>query len=35
MPLLLETLIAVVAAYLIGVGIAWLFFGRAKKDSYL
>ncbi len=35
MPLLLETLIAVVIAYLIGVGLAWLFFGRAKKDSYL
>lgn len=35
MPLLLETLIAVVAAYLLGVGIAWLFFGRTKKDSYL
>ena len=35
MPLLLETLIAIVAAYLIGVGIAWLFFGRAKRDSYL
>ena len=35
MPLLLETLIALVAAYLLGVGVAWLFFGRAKKDSYL
>ena len=35
MPLLLESLIAVVLAYLIGVGIAWLFFGRAKRDSYL
>lgn len=35
MPLLLETLIVLVAAYLIGVGIAWLLFGRAKKDSYL
>ena len=35
MPLLLETLIAVVVAYLVGVGVAWLFFGRAKKDSYL
>ena len=35
MPLLLETLIALVAAYLIGVGVAWLLFGRAKKDSYL
>ena len=35
MPLLLETMIAIVLAYLVGVGIAWLFFGRAKKDSYL
>jgi hypothetical protein len=35
MPLLLETLIAIVLAYLVGVGIAWIFFGRAKKDSYL
>ena len=35
MPLLLETLIPIVLAYLIGVGIAWLFFGRAKRDSYL
>jgi hypothetical protein len=35
MPLLLETLIALVLAYLVGVGIAWLFFGRAKRDSYL
>jgi hypothetical protein len=35
MPLLLETLIAVVAAYFVGVGIAWLVFGRAKKDSFL
>ncbi len=34
-PLLLETLIAVLLAYLLGVGLAWLFFGRAKKDSYL
>ncbi len=35
MPLLLETLIALVLAYLVGVGVAWLFFGRAKRDSYL
>lgn len=35
MPLLLETLIAITIAYLVGVGIAWLFFGRAKRDSYL
>jgi hypothetical protein len=35
MPLLTETLIALVLAYLVGVGLAWLFFGREKKDSYL
>ena len=35
MPLLAETLIALVIAYLLGVGIAWLLFGRPKKDSYL
>jgi hypothetical protein len=35
MPLLLETIIVIVLAYLVGVGIAWIFFGRAKKDSYL
>ena len=35
MPLLLETLIAIVIAYLVGVGLAWLFFGRAKRDTYL
>ncbi len=35
MPLLLESLIAIVLAYLVGVGLAWIFFGRAQKDSYL
>ena len=35
MPLLLETLIAIVLAYLVGVGVAWLIFGRAKRDTYL
>ncbi len=35
MPLLLETLIILVAAYLIGLGAAWLLFGRPKRDSYL
>ena len=35
MPLLLETLLALALAFLIGVGIAWIFFGRPKKDSYL
>jgi hypothetical protein len=35
MPLLVETLIALVLAYLVGVGVAWLLFGRTKKDTYL
>ncbi len=35
MPLLLETLVAIVLAYLLGVGAAWLIFGRAKRDTYL
>jgi hypothetical protein len=35
MPLLVETLIALVIAYAIGVGLAWLLFGREKKDTYL
>ena len=35
MPLLLESLLPIVIAYLIGVALSWLFFGRAKKDSYL
>ena len=35
MPLLLESLIVVALAYLIGVALAWLFFGRPKRDSYL
>jgi hypothetical protein len=35
MPLLVETLIPIVAAYLLGVGISWFFFGRPTRDSYL
>jgi hypothetical protein len=35
MPLLVETLILTVAAYLVGLGLAWLLFGRPKRDSYL
>lgn len=35
MPLLAETLIILVGAYLIGVALAWLFFGRARKETYL
>ena len=35
MPLIAETLILTAISYSIGVGIGWLFFGRAKKTSYL
>jgi hypothetical protein len=35
MPLIAETLLLLVAAYLAGVGLAWLLFGRPKRDSYL
>jgi hypothetical protein len=35
MPLLAETLIALAIAYMVGVGLAWLLFGRQKKDTYL
>lgn len=35
MPLLLETMLLLLAAYLIGLALAWLLFGRAKKEGYL
>jgi hypothetical protein len=35
MPLLAETLILTFLAYLIGVGLGWLLFGRRKKTSFL
>ena len=35
MPLLAETLILIAAAYLVGIGLGWLLFGRAKKKSFL
>lgn len=34
-PLLLELLLPILAAYLAGVGIAWFFFGRPKREGYL
>ena len=34
-PLLIESLIAILLAYLVGIGAARLLFGRLKKDSYL
>jgi hypothetical protein len=35
MPLVGETLAMVALAYLLGLGLGWLLFGRPKKDSYL
>lgn len=35
MPLLLESLLLCALAYLIGVGLARLLFGRRKRKSYL
>jgi len=35
MPLIVEILILTAIAYAIGIGIGWLFFGRAKKSTYL
>ena len=34
MPLIVETLALVAIAYLAGIGIAWLFWGR-KRDGFL
>jgi hypothetical protein len=35
LPLLAETLILLALSYLIGLGVAWLFWGRPKRESYL
>jgi hypothetical protein len=35
LPLLLETILLVIPPYLAGLLLAWLFFGRRKKESYL
>jgi len=35
MPLLAETLILTCLAYLLGVGLGWLLFGRRRKTSFL
>jgi hypothetical protein len=32
MPLIAETLILVALSYLVGVGIGWLLFGRARNS---
>lgn len=34
-PLILEALIWMMAAYLIGLGLGWLLFGRRRKQSFL
>ena len=35
MPLLVETLLLVAMAYLLGLGLGWLLFGRAKREGFL
>jgi hypothetical protein len=35
MPLLAETLILVAFAYLLGIGLGWLLFGRRRRTSFL
>ena len=35
MPLLAETLILVAAAWLLGLGLGWLLFGRRRRRSFL
>ena len=34
-PLIAEILLLALGAYLIGIFLGWLFFGRAKKEGYL
>lgn len=35
MPLLAETLLLSAAAYLIGLALAWLLFGRRHRETFL
>lgn len=35
LPLLLETILLLIPAYLAGLAAAWLLFGRARKETYL
>ena len=35
MPLLVETLLLVAFFYLVGLGLGWLLFGRAKREGFL
>jgi hypothetical protein len=34
MPLIAETLILVAFAYLAGIGVGWLLFGRRRRSSF-
>ena len=34
MPLLLEALVQILLAYLVGLAIAWLFWGRKRREGY-
>ena len=34
MPLLVETLIVAAVAYFLGLGLAWLLWGRKKRDRF-
>jgi hypothetical protein len=35
MPLLVETLLLVTAAWLIGLAVGWLLFGRKRREGFL
>ena len=35
MPLLIETELLVLGAWLVGLGIGWLLFGRPKRQGFL
>jgi len=35
LPLIAETLILVAIAYLLGVGLAWLLWGRKRREGFL
>lgn len=35
MPLLLETLLLCTLSYFLGIGIAWLIYGRRRRTSFL
>lgn len=35
LPLIAETLILVAISYLLGVGLAWLLWGRKRREGFL